>query len=107
MLARLARFLRRPVIPVLAVPEAPAVDTVWCRKRREHSCLYVNISTRVLEMLPDAHQDRVHATIRAAERILKHEFDLLGSGCFRPIDPDRPTRNGYSPIDWYLDPVRC
>ena len=45
-------------------------------------------------------------TIAAAERVLRHEFDLLGSGPFVPVDPDRPARDGYTPIDWYLDPVR-
>ena len=42
----------------------------------------------------------------AAGRILRHEFDLLGSGPFIPVDPDRPSRDGYAPIDWYADPVR-
>jgi hypothetical protein len=50
--------------------------------------------------------ERVPQTIRAAERVLRHEFDLLGSGPYRPVDPDRPARNGYTPIDWYLDPLR-
>jgi hypothetical protein len=45
-------------------------------------------------------------TIAAAERILSHEFDLLGSGPFVPVDPDRPSRDGYACIDWYVDPVR-
>jgi uncharacterized heparinase superfamily protein len=44
--------------------------------------------------------------MRSAERILRHEFDLLGSGPFVPVDPDRPATLGYTPIDWYLDPVR-
>src|SRR5262249_23454176 len=48
----------------------------------------------------------VAASIAAAERALSHEFDLLGSGSFVPVDPDRSAREGYTPIDWYLDPVR-
>lgn len=44
--------------------------------------------------------------IRAAERALRHEFDLLGSGPFVPVDPDRPASGAYQPIDWSLDPVR-
>jgi uncharacterized heparinase superfamily protein len=48
----------------------------------------------------------VRATVRAADRVLRHEFDLLGSGPFVPVDPDRPRQDGYTPIDWYLDPVR-
>ena len=50
--------------------------------------------------------ERTRATIGAAERVLRHEFDLLGSGSYLPIDPDRRARDGYLPIDWYLDPVR-
>jgi hypothetical protein len=58
------------------------------------------------ELLRASHPENVQATILAAERILRHEFDLLGSGPFVPIDPDRPARADYVPIDWYLDPVR-
>jgi hypothetical protein len=46
------------------------------------------------------------ATVDAAERALRHEFNLLGSGPFVPVDPERPRRGTYAPIDWYLDPVR-
>jgi len=46
------------------------------------------------------------ATIDAAERVRRHEFKLLGSGPFVSVDPDRPRRDDYTPIDWYLDPVR-
>lgn len=50
--------------------------------------------------------DRADATVRSADRYMRHEFNLLGSGAFVPVDPDRPFRDGYQPIDWYLDPVR-
>jgi heparinase II/III-like protein len=44
--------------------------------------------------------------IEAGERLLRHEFDLLGSGPFVPDDPSRPrSAAGYHPIDWYWDPV--
>lgn len=61
---------------------------------------------RVAESMPaDA-----AALAAAADRALRHEFNLLGSGPFTPIDPDRPAREidgaRYQPIDWYLDPVR-
>lgn len=40
-----------------------------------------------------------------AEALLRHEFDLLGSGPFVPRDPDRSAHDdGYEPIDWRLDP---
>jgi hypothetical protein len=43
--------------------------------------------------------------IDSAQQVLRHEFDLLGSGPYRPNDPDRPARGGYRPIDWRIDPV--
>lgn len=51
--------------------------------------------------------DEIQRLLSDAERILSHTFDLLGSGPFTPVDPERPVRSsGYCPIDWYLDPVR-
>ncbi|MBX9903482.1 MAG: heparinase II/III family protein [Burkholderiales bacterium] len=47
----------------------------------------------------------VVATLAAATEILHHRFNLLGSGPYVPIDPDRPGHKGYTPIDWYQDPV--
>jgi uncharacterized heparinase superfamily protein len=47
-----------------------------------------------------------HTVIQSAQRVISHEFDLLGSGPFTPIDKSRPLREAYQPIDWYLDPVR-
>ncbi|HET7697846.1 MAG TPA: alginate lyase family protein [Vicinamibacterales bacterium] len=46
------------------------------------------------------------ATIMAsANAAVDHRFNLLGSGPYRPVDPDRGARGGYDPIDWALDPV--
>src|SRR5205814_7294220 len=80
--------------------------TRWCETRRARPRLYTSLPASVLDQLRIAHGDRVQRSIDAAERILHHEFDLLGSGRFVPVDPDRPLRHGYTPIDWYLDPVR-
>src|SRR3954466_14479874 len=68
--------------------------------------LYPLVDAGAIESIRRAHPSFVQTTIGAAERILRHEFELLGSGRFVPVDPDRPARNGYVPIDWYLDPVR-
>ena len=66
----------------------------------------MNVRQAHLERLRAEHPRVVDATIRAAERVVQHEFDLLGSGPYHPHDPDRDVRqNGYRPIDWYLDPV--
>jgi len=61
----------------------------------------------VIRSLAERHPKIAASTIQAAERVLAHEFDLLGSGPFLPRDPDRaPRPSGYAPIDWTLDPVK-
>lgn len=64
-----------------------------------------------LEALRNEHPEEAAATIRSAERVLEHRFQLLGSPEYVPADPDRGAPegnapgNGYQPIDWYWDPV--
>lgn len=63
---------------------------------------------RARSNLPRLHANfprQVAETVGAAQRFAAHEFNLLGSGPFRPRDPDRPSRNGYEPIDWSFDPA--
>jgi hypothetical protein len=68
--------------------------------------LYVNVGDAQLERLRREHPRLAQATIDAAERVRRHEFDLLGSGPYTADDPDRQAdASGYRPIDWYLDPV--
>src|SRR5262245_61744681 len=77
----------------------------WVSDRRGRRSLFVHLTDRDLQILRDRDPQRVESTVAAAERILRHELDLLGSGPFTPIDPDRPARAGYVPIDWSLDPT--
>ena len=117
MLKRLFAALRGASQPVAAAD--PAVERVtlvqelaqrdiqrWIRGRLAKRALYSSIGGNVADGLRRAHPVQVDATVRAAERVLRHEFDLLGSGPFVPADPERPVRGTYAPIDWYLDPVR-
>jgi Heparinase II/III-like protein/Heparinase II/III N-terminus len=121
MLARLARLWRRPAsvpasAPVLSQPQTPTFDAAvgaigmatnaWCRRRRDAAAAYAGISREALANLRQHQAERTRLTIAAAEGVLHHEFDLLGSGPYVPLDPDRPARAGYRPIDWHLDPVR-
>jgi len=123
MLTRLARLWRRPAIvpaarpaPVLIQPQTPAFDAAtaaagispveWCRRRRAAAATYADIAPEALAALRQHQAGRVRLTIAAAERFLRHEFDLLGSGPYVPLDPERPANDGYRPIDWRLDPVR-
>src|SRR5262249_23888726 len=52
----------------------------WVAKRLASDSLYVNIGRAQLERLRAEHPQLVDSTIRAAERVLQHEFCLLGSG---------------------------
>ena len=66
-------------------------------------CAPAEALTRLQREMPQ----QVASAITAGERILRHEFDLLGSGLYQPEDPERKTKNGYRPIDWNLDPITC
>jgi len=78
----------------------------WVRRRLSRHALYVNVSDVRLDQLRREHPALAQATIDSARRVLRHEFNLLGSGSYIPDDPDRAAdANGYRPIDWYLDPV--
>lgn len=75
--------------------------------RRAAPRLYVEAAAEHAAALEERCPDQARQAMVDAERVLRHEFDLLGSGPFVPADPDRPARpSGYRPIDWYLDPVR-
>jgi len=86
--------------------EARTSFETWFRTLDADSASYGELSADAVERLALRCCRQVAATLEAAERILLHEFDLLGSGRFVPADPDRPARSsGYRPIDWYWDPV--
>lgn len=111
----LGRFLPRRPAPIL-VPCPPTLRQVcavsgvdldaWVEGARREPRLYVHLADRDLERLHAQFPGVVERTVRAADDVLAHRFDLLGSGSYVPVDPDRPEKDGYRPIDWYLDPVR-
>jgi hypothetical protein len=93
------------------VPAEPAYgswlpDGRWIARRRSMPMTYVLWERRAIAALGSSMPDHAAGVVAQAERALAHEFSLLGSGPFVPVDPDRPARTGYQPIDWYLDPVR-
>jgi hypothetical protein len=118
MFRRLIAALRGPAPQESATtPPAPEPPTFarqlgardageWIRARLDAPVLYSTLSGEAIARLRQRQSSRVDATIAAAEKILRHDFDLLGSGTFRPVDPDRRAVGPYAPIDWYLDPVR-
>ena len=88
------------------VAKAGTTADEWTARRRRRSALPVNVGDAAVDWMRRECDAQVTGTIAAASRVLRHEFDLLGSGPYRPDDPDRsPAEDGYRPIDWYLDPV--
>lgn len=77
----------------------------WMTFLRSTSRLYGDPSDETVAMLRTHMPQAAAATLASATEILHHRFNLLGSGPYVPIDPDRSGHNGYTPIDWYLDPV--
>lgn len=108
----LSRRLTAPPAPV-SLPPPPTLAGelttagvalgAWVGGRR--GALYSTLDQARIAGLAMAHPEQAAATIAAAHRVCRHEFDLLGSGPYVPVDPDRPARGGYQPIDWYLDPI--
>ncbi|HMF94925.1 MAG TPA: alginate lyase family protein [Vicinamibacterales bacterium] len=120
MLTRAARYLKRfraVVAPPASVPpprrwpdelrDAGTDWAAWIARRQSEQRLYAGLTDAAVERARAAHPHLAQTTIGAAERVLRHEFNLLGSGPFVPVDPDRAAAaTGYRPIDWSLDPVR-
>ena len=112
MIKTALRRLFRQVQPVTttapSVPprhiERPAAD--WIAAQRRHHASYVLVDDSRIANVRQRYPDFTRLIIERAERVLAHEFELLGSGPFKSIDPERVPRQGYTPIDWYLDPVR-
>jgi hypothetical protein len=112
LLARIRRSA--PAVTVQAPPrswnealaDAATAAGEWLARRQSESRFYVEVPEARLTLLRDHRPRQVRMTLDAAERVLRHEFDLLGSGPYTPVDPDRPVdAGGYRPIDWYLDPI--
>jgi hypothetical protein len=86
--------------------DAGATAADWVARRLTRDALYVGVSDSTLDLLRRNHPRLAQATIETASRVLRHEFNLLGSGPYTPVDPDRPAdASGYQPIDWHLDPI--
>ncbi len=86
--------------------DAGVAEMDWLELRLGRPALYANVSDACLDRLRRDRPALARATIDAARRVLRHEFDLLGSGPYTPVDTDRPMDTaGYRPIDWYADPV--
>lgn len=77
----------------------------WLAGLRSSPRLFPVAPSQAVTRLHNEMPEQADAAIKAAERILRHEFDLLGSGTYRPVDSERSTGSGYLPIDWNIDPI--
>ena len=125
VIARLKSFLDRLRVAPVAAPAAAAAPPLppaptlaeelsvsgqavaqWTAARQAGSGrLYSSLTDSRVQQLAAACPDQVRATMAAADRVCRHEFDMLGSGPYVPVDPGRPKTGDYQPIDWYLDPI--
>ncbi len=78
----------------------------WLTAQAEEPRTFVGLAKTNLANRIDTFADSKTRCLATADRLLKHEFNLLGSGVFVPICPERPTVDSYTPIDWVLDPVK-
>ena len=80
-------------------------QAAWLARVRASTSLFPPHDGQALEQLKAAVPGQVKAAVEAGNHILRHQFNLLGSGPYCPVDPDRQSVTGYVPIDWNLDPV--
>jgi hypothetical protein len=103
-------------IPIAASPPSDAFDRqlaavpvsrdAWLEARRGGGRLYADPPQPTIDLLARMFPDRVTRLRDAADRICRHEFDLLGSGPCYVRDSTRPGAvPGYGPLDWSLDPI--
>jgi hypothetical protein len=75
--------------------------------RNSGRALSVGVHDQFLPDIRARYASLAEATVSAADEVLEHRFNLLGSGPYVPVDENgQPDASGYRPIDWYLDPVR-
>ncbi len=103
------RLARRGAGPAEApaIPEARDAVAGWLAGRGQATTVfYTTLPSVAVRALAERCPLEAEQTVRAADRVLAHEFDLLGSAPWVPTDPDRaPGPAAYAPIDWRLDPV--
>lgn len=78
----------------------------WLQQRRAAGRLYADLPGEAVELLRARWPERAARLLAAADRVVAHEFDLLGSGPRAIADLARPVDGfGYRPIDWAVDPI--
>ena len=99
------RVSSAPAEPAVFPPRGIPDQTEWLVQVRSAPRLFPAIPAEALLRLQNEMPEQATLAIASAERILRHEFNMLGSGAYQPIDPERISNGGYEPIDWNIDPV--
>ena len=85
---------------------APSTEAAWLAAHRARGRLYADLAGDRVASLSARFPTQAAQTCASAERLLRHEFDLLGSGSCVVVDPTRTRlESGYPPIDWAVDPI--
>ncbi len=99
--------LYTPNTLVLDLEQAGLSFAAWRKRAVASARLPHSLLTEQIETIRARDPQRIDSCVRDAETVIRHEFNLLGSGPYRPTCPSRqPDKSGYVPIDWALDPVR-
>lgn len=80
---------------------------LWHKRRINQKRQFTQLLISEISELKTTTKKQQSDCLIAANRLLSHEFNFLGSGPFVSEDLNRAQgEDGYQPIDWYLDPVR-
>src|SRR4051812_32134552 len=89
---------------MLAIDASMRSFDSWIDERLASASTYVGLAPASDAILRSRMRHRVGRLVAAADRLLAHEFDLLGSGRYVP-DAGAGLDGAYRRIDWMLDPV--
>jgi hypothetical protein len=88
------------------IAQIQSTEATWLAARRARGRLYADLPDSRMVWMSERFPTQVSKIRVAADRVCRHEFDLLGSGPCVPADPTRPgLGDGYRPIDWAVDPI--
>src|SRR5690606_5100724 len=80
-----------PTTLPLQLSSADLEPDQWIERIRNMSPLYGDPSEETVAMLRIRMPQAAAATLAAATELLQHRFNLLGSGPYVPVDPERPA----------------
>ena len=77
----------------------------WLTGIRTKSVLFPTYQKKHIVELKQKLVGEVKHCLKAANDVILHKFNMLGSGEYISFDKERHTDSKYLPIDWHYDPV--